>query len=394
MKVKIKWPNNDYDGQIGEVVDELAVTYHVKMKDGRIINPYKHDHYHAQCEIVEDTTLVVGNKYVPLKKSTGGDLSGSAAWNLAKEKNQPYLYLTRIDKDHLVLDNNNSSTGDFFLEDDVIPYEEEFVLPKEWCIKVTKKNEKVIREWYNASYDIVGKWFKGQLNEFYSWSSSNDWSQKGSLNDWSQKGSLPELTLEQFKKHILKQTDMKKIIGYKFKEGCEKFEKAAVAICKPADIEDFDLFEEQGYKVSMIADCLAKTKLEEAEVLGLWFEPVYEEPFKVGDWVRWTGCNPLTAQIIRRESGNFWVLNEDTHDSCSELFLRKATPEEIKAVTTVKISGYELEKNSDGSVTFGCQTFSKETVTALKDLFSRDAFKFSCKIDDTDITLDMINKML
>jgi hypothetical protein len=398
MQVKIKnyktYP--EYEGKIGEVVDSSDPRiWDVKMEDGIIISPWNPSSSNPQCEIIE-TKLVVGNKYVPLKKSTCGDLSGSAAWNTAKKRNQPFLYLTRIDTDCLVLNEDNNSTGDFFLEEDVIPYEEEFVLPKEWCIKVTEKNEKVIREWYNASYDIVGKWFKGQLNEFYSWSSSND---------WSQKGSLPELTLEQFKKHILKQTEMK-IIGYKLKEDCQQYESAVRELTgyKSLSINETQIKPATNGKSSTdLYDVLV-----EAKVLDLWFEPVYEEEFKVGDWATVTGIGsyhhgrssgddePVIGGVyLIREvtSRGINLTSPDGFINIGNIDLRKATSSEIKEAQSIVIEGYKLEKNSDGSITFGCQDFSKETVAALKDLFSRTSFKFSCKVNNTEITKEILRKL-
>lgn len=62
--------------------------------------------------------------------------------------------------------------------------------------------------------------------------------------------------------------------------------------------------------------------------------------FKVGDWVYWSGVEPVFARIhkIGSKTGSFpnsHVLdvfgNTDSHDSCSETRLRLATPEEIKA---------------------------------------------------------------
>ncbi len=63
-----------------------------------------------------------------------------------------------------------------------------------------------------------------------------------------------------------------------------------------------------------------------------------EPTFKVGDWVTWTGSNPLTAKITRRciSFDNCWSLVESqggNHSSCSAKYLRPATPEEIAKAT-------------------------------------------------------------
>lgn len=71
--------------------------------------------------------LVVGGKYVPVKKSIWGDLDESDVWRCAKAKNQPYLYYTGLDDNMHVFDDEpfkNIVNGDFFLPSDVKPYYE------------------------------------------------------------------------------------------------------------------------------------------------------------------------------------------------------------------------------------------------------------------------------
>lgn len=72
--------------------------------------------------------------------------------------------------------------------------------------------------------------------------------------------------------------------------------------------------------------------------------------FKVGDWVTWSGHNPLTARIIRKDQihENCWVLHEKTHNSCSEMHLRPATKDEIlKAKTPIPGRKYKLQYSGE-----------------------------------------------
>jgi hypothetical protein len=78
-------------------------------------------------------------------------------------------------------------------------------------------------------------------------------------------------------------------------------------------------------------------KLTAAGVLDLWFEPVYkEEEYKVGDWVVWIPDRYIgRINVHCRNYADSWNIRldgskEGQYTSCSELNLRKATPEEIK----------------------------------------------------------------
>jgi hypothetical protein len=83
---------------------------------------------------------VLGMKVVPYKKSAKGwtSLENSIAWNNAKNKNQPYLYLTEIDAitgngDYCQVLNDEKwdLDGDYFMWDDFEPYvETPILIPK------------------------------------------------------------------------------------------------------------------------------------------------------------------------------------------------------------------------------------------------------------------------
>ena len=67
----------------------------------------------------------VGMKVIPHSKSYGG-LKNSSIWQSAKNKNQPYLFVSRIQSDKIILnDDIDDEFGDFFLPEDFEPYIEE-----------------------------------------------------------------------------------------------------------------------------------------------------------------------------------------------------------------------------------------------------------------------------
>lgn len=66
----------------------------------------------------------VGDKVVPVSKSLCCILELSNAWLNAMAKNQPFLFVIKIEKGILCDENVNSICGDYFLESDLIPYKE------------------------------------------------------------------------------------------------------------------------------------------------------------------------------------------------------------------------------------------------------------------------------
>ena len=76
----------------------------------------------------------IGMKVVPISKSTGFGGTGldrSYALREAKKRNQPYLFITGFEQDcpDIILcdQNKGTKTGDFFMPEDLIPYEGENV---------------------------------------------------------------------------------------------------------------------------------------------------------------------------------------------------------------------------------------------------------------------------
>ena len=73
--------------------------------------------------------IKIGLKVVPHSKTTinYGGLNWSTNWNRAKEINQPYLFVSGIQTDRIILSNENrkNDVGDYFLPEDFEPYIEE-----------------------------------------------------------------------------------------------------------------------------------------------------------------------------------------------------------------------------------------------------------------------------
>lgn len=134
------------------------------------------------------------------------------------------------------------------------------------------------------------------------------------------------------KEYVLKTKEMeeKEIIGYKLKEDCEQFREAALKLSNTvANWENST----KPYDINITQERYIK-RLKEAKVFDLWFEPIFKEKFRVGDWVTWS--NGVTGRIVNhcKSFADSWSLDVKgdlkEYSSCSEKWLRLATSKEIK----------------------------------------------------------------
>ena len=142
-----------------------------------------------------------------------------------------------------------------------------------------------------------------------------------------------------------------------------------------------------------------------------WFEPIYEETYKAGDWVilkqgfdHCTGNEPFIGvpvklteiiphvnytgeshPIITFVGKNHWAFYYENIE-------RKATPEEIKAVTNVTIGKYDVETRNN-KVWFGCKGFTEHQLEAILLLFDNE-INANVEIHGVKITYLTIQKLL
>ncbi|RPH25969.1 MAG: hypothetical protein EHM93_19765 [Bacteroidales bacterium] len=141
----------------------------------------------------------------------------------------------------------------------------------------------------------------------------------------------------------------KKIIGYKLKDAYLHLKEVAADIGnynRGYDVQKFLLTEEDKTAYNGIQ------ALKKAGVLDLWFEPVYKDEYKIGDWVVVKSINQggsgngiyednLVSQLYKKDYNNAsGKLSEHADFSVKEQrayyniikdhIIRKATPEEVK----------------------------------------------------------------
>lgn len=125
----------------------------------------------------------------------------------------------------------------------------------------------------------------------------------------------------------------KHIIGYKLKAMYANYRQAALKISNT--VANWENSEYVNYDIS-ISQKGYLVRLKEAEVLDLWFEPVYQEEykFKVGDYVHWDGIKPTFGIIETIGEYNYHSLKntsiEGSYVSCHEKHLKIITREEYK----------------------------------------------------------------
>jgi hypothetical protein len=134
----------------------------------------------------------------------------------------------------------------------------------------------------------------------------------------------------------------KKIIGYKLK--FVEY-KDAVRVISDDNEFDFDLFKREWQQYPS-----TKKKLERAKLLNVWFEPVYEYDFKVGDYVTVIKEAPSyegkvnKTYLITNIDGQSLYFADMRAINTKLVEVRLATPEEIEAINNKVINiGFDVK---------------------------------------------------
>lgn len=298
---------------------------------------------------IED--LKLGIKVKIPKTKLGQEEYNSAVVKMVKKISQDHLFYTGMDESSYCLSEtyNGEVSGDYFYLDEIEPY---FELPEKWCVKDCKEVTAYGQKRFGHPGDTVwpDRWLCVDENH---WRTGKvDYSYKSIHHE----DEYTEITLEQFKEYILKGIIMenKTIIGYKLIK--PEYKEASIAIVKPFSDSSYENWESNVIKHSwsFTTTSIHVNILKKAGVLDLWFEPVYEEEYKVGDWVTiteiegtgWLNCTTQkTFKLERIPSsycgGNYWGVNglQGLHAK-----FRKATPEEIQQAQKTIVKMYSSNK--------------------------------------------------
>lgn len=289
-----------------------------------------------------------------------------------------------------------------------------FTVPRKWCISrnLHLDDNDVVTNYINKRF---GTYFiKSQFRGGFYLIDEN--TRKVTHSSNRDKKDYEEITFEQFKKHILKYQDMD-IIGYKLKPSCLQYKSVAFEIVyKTSGTSSLYLSGDADFlKIANDPDPGSISALKSAGVLDLWFEPVYDYGYKVGDWV-WSkqdaimgtdlynrGANPFEILAIN-EQGFVYDLgsvegNTDFNNgnrSCTYSMCnidRIATAEEIMAVTLSlpKINGYEgVLRANKTEVKYGCAYMS---ISKLRSIYNCETLSNNRNVKsitlDSNVTITM-----
>jgi hypothetical protein len=221
----------------------------------------------------------------------------------------------------------------------------EETLPERWCVEWNEE----IGKFYDSickAYCYTEGW--GHLS---SHNSSDVYIlDANSLTGRSFSGKRgKEITQEQFKRLILKQqenTMERKIIAYELLKDLPNLKKGHKFIWN-FEIKrwDSDINDEDGYNYK-------EEEIKDTE----WFKPVYEEEYKVGDFVSfYTNDKQIYTSKIKEWTSSSYCKLENGLEPFKHL-IRKATPEEIQNATERYVTlsnGKEVRINKEGVLAEG-----------------------------------------
>ena len=291
-------------------------------------------------------------------------------------------------------------------------------LPTRWAIRLTKENQHIVGQWFDKNVKpLIG--YNGSYADDIWIDYFLHFPKCGFQTCTCSKVYYPEyeeISTSEFKSLIL--SDLK-IIGYKFKPGYQElYENAANAIVGTLNISSFV---KDGYQFT--SDSMAAERLQKNNVLDLWFDPVYEDEFKIGDLVyvvndyhpKYSHENEKESQYENR-IGSFYGkntgFNEDEYPYkvifeesdvpdlpvyCHKI--RKATAEDIKQSKTFMLGDYEVEFFKDGAIP-GIRIYndfySLTRLNEIQNICKMERFhsmRFGCQ-GQIEINLEIITKII
>lgn len=174
--------------------------------------------------------------------------------------------------------------------------------------------------------------------------------------------------------NLTKETMERKLIGYKlikpeYKEAACKITNGGIGSYISTEMLDYS---QHPTSFDM---------LKKAGVLDLWFEPVYEEEFKVGDWVITTIETDRCYE--KHKKGEVFQITEIRPDylyfssdgAVRKDRVRKATPEEFKKASTIEIGGYKVEFLNKEYCSINSVEYNKTHLESLKYLMGKKQIK-------------------
>lgn len=187
----------------------------------------------------------------------------------------------------------------------------------------------------------------------------------------------------------------KKLIGYKLTDKITAKQASEIFGCA-------DTIYENGCFLNVSqAQGLIGDQARRMGVYDIWFEAVYEEEFKVGDYLydindQYINIRYKVVPISRIDGdriyckdfiGESWISRSSLYKT-----YRRATPQEIKDAYTIKINGYEVKRNLN-NYKIGCKTVSIQFLLDLNKMMRDNGFK-ETSFDGIKVDLATITRMI
>lgn len=266
---------------------------------------------------------------------------------------------------------------------DFIKSNTEWKLPEKWVIKGSEEFKKWL---LNNKYDGKAADIYGNVTEYYYHHLHDEvWMHERFIRD-----GYTEITIDQLisVENALKQPTMdtvKTIIGYKLLKGLPDVSVGTIGKTERNEV---------------IFDTIAGTRRYDIGIVKSteWFEAVYKDKFIVGDIIFDEKYG--IGKIEKIDDRSIYLnpgFSSGTVDFniCSSIGIRvrKATQEQIDTYLKIEIDGY-IAKQEGSLITFGCYKFSEQQLLAYKHLLNQDGNLAKIHVKDTEITVDIINKLL
>jgi len=216
---------------------------------------------------------------------------------------------------------------------------DENALPERWCVKRTPENAEVLQAWRMATFNDKQYWSRyghTDLDYLHSingivWDSVRagyteitfeQWQTIPEIAEWIKEWNMGYFRNISEIKESTEKMEEREIIGYKFKKGLEKrLKESATAFCWPkeevywSETNDY-LFQPKSVIYDMV---------EDGQVWH-WFEPVYADEFKVGEYATFKGKETFKISKITDD-----YLHADGETGYAKECCTVATTEEIEA---------------------------------------------------------------
>lgn len=144
-------------------------------------------------------------------------------------------------------------------------------LPEKWFIVPTEDTVKDICRWFDENHSDDCNFYSNELRIEIAYTNAFNKSNVYYSAKYLINQDVPQITFEQFKQITKMKEEKKILIGYRLVK--KEYEKAAARIVHNNRYDSF----ESHIPYTIGEDSNAVRILKEAEVLDLWFEPIYEE---------------------------------------------------------------------------------------------------------------------